>query len=198
MTSNELNNRFDKLINSLTSKTVFVTMGDDPVYYFVFSPSDALFVKRKLNILEAKLRHEGYTPHFFSLGKQLHEFIRNDEFYPDFVEFDREHPFEFSQVNESIKDTLNRGDHTVLDEWVIEQLEKTEELENGVLILIDIELLHPYAKIGRIEANLQGKVNVPIIVMYPGKRTSRYGLKFLDFYPPDGNYRSIHIGGEIE
>jgi len=198
MNSSELNSRFDRLVKALTSKTIFVTMGDDPVYYFVFSPSDALMIKRKLHILEAKLRHEGYSPNFFSLGKHLHEFISKDEFYSAFVEFDREHAFEFSQVNESIKDTLKRGDHTVLDEWVIEQLEKIEELENGVLILTDIELLHPYAKIGRIEANLQGKVNVPIIVMYPGTRTSRYGLKFLDFYPPDGNYRSIHIGGNAE
>src|SRR6056297_2352791 len=75
MNSSELNNRFDRLVKALTSKTIFVTMGDDPVYYFVFSPSDALMIKRKLHILEAKLRHEGYSPNFFSLGKHLHEFI---------------------------------------------------------------------------------------------------------------------------
>lgn len=196
MNSSELTGQFENLIKMLKSKTIFATMGDDPVYYFVFPPGDSLLVKRKLNVFDAKLKYEGWNPLFFSLGGKMHQYILQDEAYEEFVEYEREHPFDFYTVNESIKERLDKGGRSVLYDWVMEKLEEAKQLENGILILTDIELLHPYEKIGRIEAHLQGKVNVPIVVMYPGKRTSRYGLKFLDFYPPDGNYRSIHIGGD--
>ena len=34
-----------------------------------------------------------------------------------------------------------------------------------------------------------------IVFLYPGFRTGETKLKFLGFYPEDGNYRSVHIGG---
>lgn len=193
MNLSKLDAKFDELIRYMSSKTIFATMGDDPVYYFVYPPKDALLVKRKREVLKAKLQHKGWDPLFFSLGKKLQEFIEEDEYFDDFLDYEREHPFDFSTINESIRDRIERGDHSVLDEWVSEKLEEAAGREQGVLVLTDIELLHPYARIGRIEAHLQGKVRTPLVVLYPGSCTSRYGLKFLDFYPPDGNYRSIHI-----
>lgn len=196
MNLSELTRQFDTLRKMMKAKTIFATMGDDPVYYFVYPPEDSLLVKRKMSDFKAKLEYEGWTPLFFSLGGRMHEYILQDESYEEFVEYEREHPFDFTTVNESIKERLDNGGRSILYDWVMEKLEETQQLEHGILILTDIELLHPYEKIGRIEAHLQGKVHVPIVVMYPGTRTSRYGLKFLDFYPPDGNYRSIHIGGD--
>ena len=50
-------------------------------------------------------------------------------------------------------------------------------------------------RIGAIESQLQGKFHVPTIFLYPGERTGKTRLKFLGFYPEDGNYRSVHVGG---
>jgi len=36
---------------------------------------------------------------------------------------------------------------------------------------------------------------VPTVFFYPGIRTGKTRLKFLGFYPDDGNYRSVHVGG---
>jgi hypothetical protein len=55
--------------------------------------------------------------------------------------------------------------------------------------------LHPYLRIGAIEQRLQGKVTVPVVILYPGTRRGQTNLSFLGIYPEDGNYRSIHIGG---
>ncbi|MCK7511811.1 MAG: DUF1788 domain-containing protein [Desulfobacterales bacterium] len=41
-----------------------------------------------------------------------------------------------------------------------------------------------------MESRLHDKVKTPTVIFYPGRRSSQYGLHFLDFYPVDGNYRS--------
>ena len=67
--------------------------------------------------------------------------------------------------------------------------------EKALLLVTDLEALHPYMRIGSIESQLQGKFNVPTVFLYPGVRTGQTRLKFLGFYPEDGNYRSMHVGG---
>jgi len=64
----------------------------------------------------------------------------------------------------------------------------------GLLLLTDLEVLHPYLRINSIEAQLQGAIKCPIVVLYPGKREGKTSLRFLEFYPADPNYRSEHIG----
>ena len=58
-----------------------------------------------------------------------------------------------------------------------------------------LEALHPFLRIGAIESQLMGKFHVPTVFFYPGIRTGKTNLKFLGFYPADGNYRSVHVGG---
>lgn len=67
--------------------------------------------------------------------------------------------------------------------------------DNTILLVTDLEALHPYMRIGAIERQLQGQFNSPTIFFYPGERTGKSQLKFLGFYPDDGNYRSVHVGG---
>ena len=72
---------------------------------------------------------------------------------------------------------------------------KVEQDKDALILVTDLEALHPYIRIGAIEAGLQGKFNVPTVFLYPGIRTGKTRLKFLGFYPEDGNYRSLHVGG---
>ena len=74
-------------------------------------------------------------------------------------------------------------------------LKELEGNDNAIVLVTDLEALHPYLRIGAIEAQLQGKFHVPTIFLYPGVRTGKTRLKFLGFYPEDGNYRSVHVGG---
>ena len=66
---------------------------------------------------------------------------------------------------------------------------------DAIVLVTDLEALHPYLRIGAIEAQLQGKFHIPTIFFYPGVRTGKTRLRFLGFYPEDGNYRSVHVGG---
>ena len=74
-------------------------------------------------------------------------------------------------------------------------LQLLEGQHNALLLVTDLEALHPFLRIGAIESQLQGKFHVPTIFLYPGVRTGKTRLKFLGFYPEDGNYRSVHVGG---
>jgi hypothetical protein len=74
-------------------------------------------------------------------------------------------------------------------------LANLEGKKNGLVLVTDLEALHPYMRIGAIESNLQGKFHVPTVFLYPGVRTGKTRLMFLGFYPEDGNYRSVHVGG---
>ena len=70
--------------------------------------------------------------------------------------------------------------------------------ENGIMLVTDLEALHPYMRIGVIENHLYEKFTIPTVFFYPGVRTGKSRLKFLGFYPEDGNYRSVHIGGQLD
>ena len=63
----------------------------------------------------------------------------------------------------------------------------------GILIsghdLKDLEMLHPYSKIGAIENSIYNKIEVPIIILYPGSAQGT-ARTFLNIYTMDGNYRS--------
>jgi len=74
-------------------------------------------------------------------------------------------------------------------------IEPLEGKRNAVMLVTDLEALHPFLRIGAIESQLMGKFNVPTVFFYPGIRTGKTNLKFLGFYPADGNYRSVHVGG---
>jgi len=74
-------------------------------------------------------------------------------------------------------------------------LQEIEGRDNAILLVTDLEALHPYVRIGAIESQLQGKFTIPTVFFYPGERTGKTRLKFLGFYPEDGSYRSVHVGG---
>jgi hypothetical protein len=79
-------------------------------------------------------------------------------------------------------------------EMIKAKMDEASTASNGLLLLTDLEALHPYLRINSIEAQLQGAIRCPVIVLYPGKREGKTSLRFLEFYPADPNYRSEHIG----
>ena len=106
---------------------------------------------------------------------------------------DRSAPMDWPRTNKALADIL------VADNALLKRLENElaplEGKQNALLLVTDLEALHPFLRIGAIESQLQGKFHVPTVFLYPGVRTGKTRLKFLGFYPEDGNYRSVHVGG---
>lgn len=165
----------------------------EPIYYLVFPPEQILEVKRHTPAWVAKLRNEGWEVKTFSIAEEIHKIFNTAPQRPIWLAMDRRSPLDWGRTNESLANALKSAG--VLRARLEAFLEELEGQDKALVLVTDLEALHPYDRIGGIESQLQGKFHVPTIILYPGVRTGKTRLKFLGFYPEDGNYRSVHVGG---
>lgn len=165
----------------------------EPIHYLIFPPDQILEVKRQTPAWVAKLHQDGWTVETFSVSEHIWALLQEDPLWPLYISQDEEAPQNWKRTNESLANVI-RSDSGLLGR-LKNSLAALEGKQNTLLLVTDLEALHPYLRIGAIESQLQGKFHVPTIFLYPGVRTGKTRLKFLGFYPEDGNYRSVHVGG---
>ncbi|TGM20252.1 DUF1788 domain-containing protein [Leptospira selangorensis] len=187
-----LNSDFNELIERIKAGREYNHAGFDPIYYLVFSPEQILEVKRQIPAWNARLSNEGWKVHTFSMAAAIENIIESHKLLNLWINADAKSPLEWVKTNQSIASHLSQGPLQNKLESVLEDLKSDPK---NILFITDIEALHPYLRIGAIEGQLQGKFNTATIFLYPGVRTGKTRLKFLGFYPEDGNYRSVHVGG---
>ncbi len=184
---------FNELLERIERGRDFTQTGFDPVYYLIFSPADIVDVKRQTPAFKAKLENNGWDATLFSMASAITEIHTSAPVRKYWLEGDRKDPLNWDKTNRSLSQALTSQD--LLQSNLQKTIEKAAAGNNGIVLVTDLEALHPYLRIGAIEANLQGKFSVPTVFLYPGIRTGSTRLKFLGFYQEDGNYRSVHIGG---
>lgn len=192
--SSSLNADFNEVIERIKRGREFGQASFEPIYYLVFSPSDILAVKRQMKAWEARLTNDGWLVHKFSIADVIQEIFEST---PSIIKKawhkqDAQAPQQWQKTNAALANRLEKG---TLQSKLEDLLTELEHEPNAILLVTDLEALHPYMRIGSIEGQLQGKFSVPTVFFYPGVRTGKTRLKFLGFYPEDGNYRSEHVGG---
>jgi hypothetical protein len=165
----------------------------EPIFYLVFHPSQILEVKRQLPAWTAKLENEGWTVEHFSIAEQVAEIHAAAPLRQVWLKAEQKDPRDWQKANTALENALVKTGR--LRERLEQALERLQGQEQAILFVTDLEALHPYLRIGAIEGDLQGRFQVPAVFLYPGVRTGKTRLKFLGFYPEDGNYRSVHVGG---
>ena len=165
----------------------------EPIYYLVFSPSQILEVKRQTSAWISKLSLEGWDVHVFSIASEISSIWQTDPRRKLWLAADRTAPLDWERTNKSLANALTATG--ALQKRLEAMLSTLDGQQKSLVLVTDLEALHPYLRIGAIESQLQGKFSVPTIFLYPGVRTGKTRLKFLGFYPEDGNYRSVHVGG---
>jgi hypothetical protein len=165
----------------------------EPIYYLIFSPNQILEVKRQTPAWISKLHQEGWDVHTFSIAENIWSLLKDDPFWEICVNEDKSAPLDWKRSNKSLADILTSSGGLL--KRLEDSLQPLEGKKNALLLITDLEALHPFLRIGAIESQLQGKFHVPTIFLYPGIRAGKTLLKFLGFYPEDGNYRSVHVGG---
>jgi hypothetical protein len=164
----------------------------EEIYYLVFNPALILDVKRQTPAWISRLKNEGWDPETFSISEQIIAIHREHKLRKFWLSAESKEPGNAVKANLSLANALSTG---VLLDRLEAALKALETKQRGLLVVTDLEGLHPYIRIGTIEGKLQGKFTVPTLILYPGTRTGKTRLKFLGFYPEDGNYRSVHVGG---
>jgi len=165
----------------------------EPIFYLVFPPEQIVDVKRQTPAWMSKLRQDQWEVEVFSIAEQLWALLRDDPFWDLCVAEDRSAPTDWQRSNQALADIITTGNGLL--SRLESVLAKREGNPNSLVLVTDLEALHPFMRIGAIESQLQGKFHVPTVFLYPGVRTGKTRLKFLGFYPEDGNYRSVHVGG---
>ena len=184
---------FDELLERIRRGRELSHASFEPIYYLVFHPRQILEVKRMMPAWHARLHNEGWSVTEFSMAGAICEILENAPQRKIWLAADRKAPLAWERTNKALANALtSKG---ALQKTLEDQLAQLEGQENAMLIVTDLEALHPYLRIGSIESQIQGKFTVPTIFLYPGIRAGKTKLKFLGFYPEDGNYRSVHVGG---
>jgi hypothetical protein len=166
----------------------------EPVYYLVFHPRQILDVKRALPAWTARLLNDGWDVQRFSIAEQIAAILAATTRRALWLSADRKAPLDWGKTNKALATAVTTGEDTLHDRLKA-RLEQLKGSARTLVLVTDLEALHPYTRIGAIETSLYGSFHVPTIFFYPGERTGKSRLKFLGFYPEDGNYRSVHVGG---
>ncbi len=188
-----LNADFDELRERIRRGRELGHAGFEPIYYLVFSPDQILEVKRQTPAWVAKFHQEGWDVHTLSMAENVWRLLKTDPLWSLCVTQDKRSPLNWARTNKALADIITSGG------GLLRRLEETlrplHAEQKALLLVTDLEALHPFLRIGAIESQLQGQFRVPTVFLYPGVRTGNTRLRFLGFYPEDGNYRSVHVGG---
>jgi hypothetical protein len=184
---------FDELRERIRQGRELGPASFEPIYYLIFHPRQMLEVKQQTPAWISRLSQDGWEVKTFSMMEQIWSVLRGDPFWQLCLDEDKRAPLNWSRTNKSLAEILT-ADHGLLQrlEGALRQLDGQP---NALLLVTELEALHPFLRIGAIESQLQGKFQSPTVFLYPGIRTGKTRLKFLGFYPEDGNYRSVHVGG---
>lgn len=165
--------------------------GDKTICYLTFGADRIQYVKQRLNEGWIDLaKHKGINLITISLHKVLKDFFSRDEYRIEAGEDAAEDEFEMKEVYDSLGENVRNQE--ILEEAILNKQEEVKKEKNGVLLITDIEAIHPFTRFGPVEQKIYGELEVPIVVLYPGEMSGS-ALKFLGFYPEDGNYRSKHF-----
>lgn len=184
---------FDELLRRVISGRYFSHASYEPIFYLVFHPRDILEVKRLMPGWKARLSNDGWEVRTFSMATHVSEILAAAPARGIWLAADRKKPLDWRKTNGALANALMASGQ--IQKRLEAALAELEGHPKAILLVTDLEALHPYLRIGAIEAQLQGKFTVPTIFFYPGTRNGKTRLRFLGFYPEDGNYRSVHVGG---
>jgi hypothetical protein len=187
-----LKDNFEELLERVRAGRELSHASYEPIYYLIFPPREILEVKRSLPAWSARLHNDGWEVYQFSIATEIQDILDHAPLMKIWLAADGKAPLDWGKTNQSLANAITNGS---LRSRFEAQLEQLQNKKNAILFITDLEALHPYLRIGAIESQLYGKFTVPTVFLYPGERTGKTHLKFLGFYPEDGNYRSVHVGG---
>jgi len=188
-----LNADFDELMRRVQAGREFSHASFEPIYYLVFHPREILEVKQQMAAWTARLKNAGWKVTTFSAAEHIKDILQSSPMRKVWLTADAKAPLDWEKTNKSLANALTGRDQ--LQQKLESTISELKGDPDAIVLVTDLEALHPYLRIGAIEAQLQGKFHIPTIFFYPGVRTGRTRLRFLGFYPEDGNYRSVHVGG---
>lgn len=175
----------------------------DRVFNFHYFPAEWAALRAYLPKIKIRLEQAGYTPHIHSFAEIMSAIYERDgqKAIAMMTAAEGKTNLPHKAYTETLQRFLTKTppNHPLeLDSPIVVALIKILEAAamtpKSVLLLTDLEMLHPLLRVSAFEQVLQGKFTVPTVLFYPGRRGSvGDNPSFLGIYKSDGNHRSTHI-----
>ena len=195
-----LKDKFDEVCLRVREGRRLESTGGAPIYYLVFSTKQILEVKEQTKAWIARLENNNWDVVVFSFADVVTSILRDHKLRKSWLQGEKlllgkatsgVSPASLADITTTLRKALTDGPELL--SLIKEKLAEAAGKSNGLLLMTDLEAIHPYLRINSIEAQFMDQVRCPVIVLYPGKREGKTSLRFLEFYPADPNYRSEHI-----
>ena len=160
--------KLDQALQYLKEPSRLSPTGYSPIVYLVYQPEDVM------------------TVHFISIGDIIEQYINHHGYLDIWASPGVNEENLYNSIRQEIvsEECLEKAILEMQDEYLAEG--------NALLVIRDLEMLHPFRMMGVIENNIYNHIKMPILVLYPGE-TLGTARSFLGIYNQDGNYRSINF-----
>lgn len=179
--------KIEKALQALKNPSRTDARGNAPIVYLVYQPEDVIQVRNIVDtFLRSKAEYYEFETHIVSMGDLVDKYINNHAYRDIWTD----PSVEESEMYNSIRQEIVSDKY--LDNAILDLQKKLATEQNALLVLKDVETLHPFYMMGVIENEIYNKITTPILVLYPGdaQGTAR---SFLGVYNQDGNYRSLNF-----
>lgn len=187
-----LDTKFKNVLDYLTTRTIHDHAGDKKICYLTYEPHMTLEVKKRLANWLSLAKGYQYDGAVLSMSKVINNFFKNNPRRKKWMIPDTS--VEYDSIISFFKNDLGSMiiENKVIEKAILTQQEKMLSLSRPLLVLTDLEAIHPFSRLGPVEQNIFNNLKIPLLILYPGV-LSGSSLEFLGIYPPDGNYRSKHL-----
>lgn len=182
-----LDERFQTLQQRLKEGVGIRSTGDEPVYYLVVEPDKLREARRAIKRWLPRFELESWSVDTLSMAAVLNSVLRGHRMRTFWLRGEEKKPLDFDLHNKTIAAALR--DNEAFRQALVDKQEEMSRQANGLLFITELEVLHPYLAASTVEKQLQGKVRVPTVLLFPGLPK----LRFLGIYDPIPDYRASII-----
>ena len=159
----------------------------DQALQYLKEPEDVMTVRNLVDtFLPSKAEFYGLKTHFLSMGEIIDQYINHHGYLDIWASPAVNEENLFNSIRQEVVSEES------LEKAILETQEECLSEGNALLVIRDLEMLHPFRMMGVIENNIYNLIKVPILVLYPGE-TMGTARSFLGIYNQDGNYRSVNF-----
>lgn len=160
---------------------------DLPYAIFQYPPEDELALRAEVAKLKTRLERAGKRVTVVSLADCLHAALAAEDLDADQLSLAEE-----TSGPEALIDTLNHvlSTDSPLDAIVAERAPTDASPERDVLLLVRAGSLFPFYRTSALLERMMGRVPVPCVLFFPGRREGPAGLSFMGELDPEHNYRA--------
>ena len=179
--------KIEKALQALRNPSRTDARGHAPIVYLVYQPEDVMQMRNIVDtFLRAKAEYYGFKTHIVSMGDVVDRYIETHSYRDIWTD----PSVDENELYNSIRQEIVSDKY--LDNAILDLQKDLSSETNALLVLKDIEMLHPFYMMGVIENERYNRITTPILVLYPGDAhgTAR---SFLGVYNQDGNYRSLNF-----